>query len=69
MERISADEKETYMLVLVGVVRPYFATNKAYNETMREYYLLKAKAELPDLEWEIKIMRQEKTEVTASRKQ
>ena len=60
---LNPDEKKTYMLVLVGVMKPYFVTDERFNDKMQEFYLLKAQAEMPDLEWELKIMEKEETEL------
>jgi hypothetical protein len=52
------DEKRTYALVLLGVMKPYFVSDRSFNEKMQEYYLLKARTEMPmpDLDWELKML-------------
>ncbi len=41
------------VLLLVGIIPPYTCKD-SFSEQMLEFYLLKAKDALPDLNWEIK---------------
>ena len=43
------------ILLLVGIIPP-FECKEEYLEQMKEYYVLKAKDALPDLDWSLKIL-------------
>ena len=48
----------TKILLLVGIIPP-FTCKDSFSKQMLEYYLLKAKDSLPDLEWQIKEIEEE----------
>ena len=52
------------IMMMVGIIPPHFCTDEN-SKQMKEYYLLKAKDSLPDLQWEIRLF-EESSQITDS---